>query len=201
MDCKEALQWIHEHLDGNLKQAEVLKLKQHLDRCEHCNQLFIELERTEAMVKSMPRHSASDELTDRIMNALPQTPARRLGFDWLRRHPAISVASLFLIVMLSSFLSLWNQDTDMMVKGTDLDQVVIEGNTVRIPIGTTYNGNLVVRGGNVKIDGDVEGDITIVDGSYQMASTAHISGQIQEIDRALSWLWYKVNEFFSMVTQ
>lgn len=201
MDCKGALRWIHDYLDGNLDRAESLELKEHLIACPDCKQRFKQMERTEAMIRSMPRISAPDGLTSRIMASLPESRKTNRWIEWIKRHPAISVASVFLLVMLSSFLTLWNQDTDFVVKGKNLDQVVIKGNTVYVPAGHTIVGDLMVKNGNIQIEGDVEGSVVVVDGSYQLASTATISGQIKEIDQALGWLWFKLNEAFSLFSK
>jgi cytoskeletal protein CcmA (bactofilin family) len=100
--------------------------------------------------------------------------------------------------MLSSSLSLWNQDTEMVIKGASLEQVVITGNTVYLPAGHTINGNLMVKRGKIQIDGNVKGNLVVIDGSYNLASTAHISGKIKQIDQALDWLWFEVNEYVGL---
>jgi hypothetical protein len=132
------------------------------------------------------------------MASLPKPKKRNSWLEWIKRHPAVSVASMFLFVMLSASLSLWNQDTQMVVKGANLDQVVITGDTVYVPAGHTYNGNLMVKRGKVQVDGEVKGNIVIIDGSYKAASTAIISGKVKQIDQALDWLWFEVNEYISL---
>ncbi|GIP34958.1 zf-HC2 domain-containing protein [Paenibacillus sp. J2TS4] len=201
MDCKKASGWIHEYLDGNLDGADSLKLKEHLIACPDCKQWFNQMERTEAMVRSLPRQSTPDGLTSRIMASLPEPSKTSRWIEWIKRHPAISVASVFLLVMLSSFLTLWNQDTDLVVKGKDLDQVIIQGNTVYVPSGHTVVGDLMIKNGNIQIDGDIQGSVFVIDGNYQLASTASISGQIKEIDQALGWLWFKLNEALSLISK
>jgi anti-sigma factor (TIGR02949 family) len=194
MDCKEALPQIHEYLDGDLGGIEAARLKEHLVSCPDCNKRFRTLEKTDALVRSMPRSHAPEGLEEAIMRALPQ-PAKRLAWlHWMKRHPAVSVASVFLLVMMSSFLSMWNQDKDLTVKSASLDQLVFQGDTVVVPAGHTVDGNLTVTNGNIQVDGEVKGNLVVIDGSYNLASTAKISGQIKEIDRALDWLWFKVNE-------
>ncbi|GIP41404.1 hypothetical protein J31TS4_46840 [Paenibacillus sp. J31TS4] len=201
MNCREALPWIHEYLDGTLEGPQSLELKKHLLSCPACRDLLKSMERTEGLIRTMPKPVVPDGLTSRIMGGLPQKKKKTEWLKWIQRHPAISVASVFLLVMLGSFLSLWNQDTDLVVKGSDLDQVVITGNTVIVPAGKTVNGDLMVKGGTIKVDGDLKGNLTVIDGSINLASTAHISGQIKEVDRALDWLWFQVNEIYSLATR
>lgn len=196
MNCEEALPWMHEYLDGDLTGPPLTELKKHMLTCMACNQRYQKMQQTEAMVRSMPHLAAAADLTDRIMACLPKQPKRNMAWlQWIKRHPAISVASMFLFVMLSTSLTMWNQDPDMVVKGTDLEQVIIKGNTVYVPAGNTVNGNLMVKHGRIQVDGDLNGNLVVVDGSYILASTAHISGKIKLVDRMLDWVWYEVNEY------
>lgn len=195
--CKEALPLMHEFLDGNLQEAEALQLKKHLIACPACNEYFKQLERTEAIVRLLPKSRVPDELTARVMSFIPMQPKRSGWLYLIKTHPAISVASVFLLVMLGSFMSLWNEDKDMVVKGADLDQVIIKDHTVFVPEGHVVNGDLMVQRGNIRVDGSVQGNLVVIDGSYNLASTAHISGQVKMVDQTLEWIWYKCNDFFA----
>ena len=44
---------------------------------------------------------------------------------------------------------------------------------------------------DILVEGAVEGDITVINGKY-MASSAVVTGQIEEIDQAFEWLWFKM---------
>jgi anti-sigma factor RsiW len=201
MNCEEALPWMHEYLDGDLTGTPLTELKKHLLSCMDCSQRFRKMQNTEAMVRSLPHLTAAPDLTDRIMASLPKQPKRNTWLQWIQRHPAVAVASMFLFVMLSSSLSLWNQDTDMVVKGASLEQVVIKGDTVYVPAGHIVNGNLMVKRGKIQINGEVKGNLVVIDGSYNLASTAHISGKVKQVDRALDWLWFEVNEYVGLFSK
>ena len=201
MNCEEALHQMHEYLDGELEQPEATELKKHLLACPECNRCFRELEMTDALIKNCDRARVPDGLTERIMKSLPASPKRQTWFNWVRRHPALSVASIFLFVMLGSFLSLWNQDPELTVKGSNLDQLVIGEDSVYLPKGKHVEGNLMVRGGTVTIDGQLDGNLVIVDGSFQTASSANVSGKIYEINQAAEWLVFQVRELFVPAAQ
>lgn len=196
MICKEALPLIHEYLDGDLQNAEMLELSRHLSECRHCSTRLRNLELTESLIHSLQKARAADDLAERILRAIPAPDKKMPWTQWVRRHPAISVAVVFVVVMISSFLSLWDQERDLVVKGTDLDQVVINGSTVTVPAGHTVNGDLFVENGQLQIDGEVQGDLVVANGSVNLASTANISGQVTKIDQALDWVWYKINQWF-----
>jgi anti-sigma factor RsiW len=201
MECKEALPLIHEYLDGQLKGMEAVPLKEHLLVCPACRLLLKQLERVEALVQAWHQPRTPEGLTERIMQALPPVKQRNPGWQWVRKHPAISAAAMFVLVMMGSFVSMWNEDRELVVKGMDLQSVVIQGNTVYVPAGKTVAGNIMVEHGKLQVDGDIKGNIVIIDGSMIMASTAHISGQITQIDEAFSWLWYKMNNLASQISQ
>lgn len=199
MDCKEALPLLHEYLDGELQRVEAAKLKQHLAECAGCRKRLAQFEKVEALIQAWPKPEVPADMASRIMQSLP--PARRKPwYSWVRRHPAISVAVVFLMVMAASFASLWDEDKELMLKGDDLQAVVIEGNTVIVPEGKTVTGDLTVKGGKLQVEGDVQGNLVVIDGSVVMASTAHISGQVKTIDEAFSWVWFKVNELFGQLS-
>jgi len=200
MVCKQVLPLIHNHFDGDITAEEAMELKHHLHSCQDCRRYFRMTEKTEAIVRSLPPAASSPELTQRIMDALPVERKRNVWFRWVKRHPAASVAALFGAIMLWSFLTLWNEDQQLLVKGADLDQVIIQGDTVIIPEGRTIHGDLMVRSGKIQVEGDIKGNLVVVDGTVNLASTAHISGQITRINQAFGWLWFKMNEwlgFFS----
>jgi anti-sigma factor RsiW len=200
MNCKEALPLIHEYLDGDLQGSDSLRLKEHLISCKACHALFKQLEKTDAMVRMLPPMQASDTLTAQIMSGLPPMKKRNAWMEFIRKHPAVSVAVVFITVMFGSFMSMWNVDTNLMVKGSNLQDVVIEGDTVTVPQGHTVKGDLVVQRGKLKVEGDVTGNITVIDGSLNLASTAHISGQVTQVNKALGWVWYKLGEFAGMLS-
>lgn len=198
MNCKEALPLIHEYLDGDLQGSDSQRLKEHLISCQACHALFRQLEKTDAMVRMLPPVRVSDTLTAQIMSGLPPVKKRNSWMVFIRRHPAVSVAVVFATVMFGSFMSMWNDDTNLMVKGSNLQDVVIEGDTVTVPQGHTVKGDLVVQRGKLKVEGDVTGNLTVIDGSLNLASTAHISGHVTQVNEALSWVWYKLGEYVGM---
>ncbi|WP_068776760.1 zf-HC2 domain-containing protein [Paenibacillus sp. FJAT-26967] len=196
MNCKQALPLMHEYLDGDLQGSEALDLKQHLLTCPECHAIFRQMETTDALVRSIPAPVASNDLTDRIMGSLPPVKKRSPWIQWVRKHPAVSVAAVFLLTMAGSFGSMWNNNTELMVRGTDLDRVIIQGDKVIVPKGETVKGNLVVENGELVVEdnANVEGNLVVIDGNMYLASTAHITGDKIRIDQALSWLWFKINE-------
>lgn len=200
MDCKEAVPLIHDYLDGDLSSTQAMELKAHMSTCSACHKRFQQLEKADHLFRSLGVVAAPPHITDRVLRALPAPPRSKAWMNWIRRHPAATAAAIFAVVMLSSFFSLWNQDTDLIVRG-DIEELVIKGNQVYVPPGRTVRGNLVVENGSVQVDGTIEGNLVVIDGTYALASTARISGDIKSVDQAVQWLWYKTNQFISAVAQ
>ena len=197
MDCKIAALWIHEYLDGELPHDRAESLRCHFRECPACRAHFDSLAQTEAFVRAIPPVSAPDGLGSRIMAGLPKRrrPAAAWA-GWVRRHPGLAAAALFVAVMLSSFAAMWNQDSQLTVSGPDLENVVVEGKTVVVPEGKVVSGDLTIVNGSVQVLGEVRGNLTVIDGEIMLASTAHIAGQAEEIHRAIDWAWYKVKSWF-----
>ncbi len=196
MDCKVAALWIHEYLDGELSLDRAEQLQSHISQCPACRAHFDSLARTESFVRAVPSVCAPDGLGSKIMAGLPKRrrPAAWAGF--VRRHPGMTAAALFVAVMLSSFAAMWNQGNQLTVSGPDLENVVVEGTTVVVPEGKVVSGDLTIVNGSVLVLGEVRGNLTVVDGDIMLASTAHIAGRTQKIDRAIDWAWFKVRSWF-----
>ncbi|KAA8786254.1 zf-HC2 domain-containing protein [Paenibacillus sp. RRE4] len=201
MDCNSAVSLMHECLDESLSPEQKTELKSHLLICPDCRMRFKELEQTEMLLFAMKHYSpsASDELTNRIMNALPQPKRQQVWLRWVKGHPALTAAAFFLVVMLFSAFNFWNQNNEMVVKGNSLDQLVIQGNTVIVPEGKSVAGDLTIENGTAQVYGDVNGNLTVIDGQLFQASTAHVSGQVKSIDQALDWFWYKITNMVNEV--
>ncbi|MCD9025690.1 zf-HC2 domain-containing protein [Cohnella silvisoli] len=197
MKCNVAVVFMHDYLDGDLAREEAKQLQEHLGQCPSCYARYESLERTDAFVRTLPIEKAPEHLADRIMKSLPSPRRPAAWTSWVRRHPAVSAAAIFMVVMLSSFVAMWNQDQELSVTGPDLEHVVIEGNKVIVPEGQKFSGDLTVVNGDVQVLGDLDGNLTVIDGNVSpLASTAHIAGEIKTIDRAVDWMWYKVSSWF-----
>ena len=207
MNCSIATSLMHDYLDGDLAKGEAIHLKAHLLACPDCRTKYEKLERTDAYVlaalSSDIRTSGGDDayasarLTDRIMSAVPKRASQRAWTRWVRNHPAISVAAVFALVMLSSFITMWEQDNELVVRGNDLAEVIIDGDTVTIPEGAHVKGDLTVENGKTEVYGEIAGNLTVIDGTLNMASTANILGEERTINQALDWVWYKLTQTVS----
>lgn len=201
MECKKAVSMMHDYLDDDLPEQQQRELKEHLLSCSECRVKFKELEQTDMMLFSLMHQgpAPTEQLVSKIMEQVPKPRREQRFLAWIKRHPALTAASLFIVVMLMSSVTFWKDDRQLVVRGTDLDQVVIQGKTVIVPDGKIISGDLTVENGQTEVYGEVLGNVTVIDGELFQASTAHISGQVKSIDQAMDWLWYKVSHMFSEV--
>ncbi|WP_079525227.1 anti-sigma factor family protein [Halobacillus hunanensis] len=205
MNCnKEAVALMHKYLDGDLLKEDERRLRDHLQGCTACQAHFHELKRSITLVKNAGPITAPSNFTSNVMSSLPKEKKRKNYVRWLQRHPIITAAAVFFILMFSGIFSAWNQDQQVTV--SKQDDLVIRDNTVIVPEGVTVEGDLVVRNGDLKIDGKINGDITLINGDMVTESEldeitngkkyqAYVSGEIHEVNQVFEWVWYHVKKF------
>ncbi|WP_150285537.1 zf-HC2 domain-containing protein [Rummeliibacillus sp. TYF-LIM-RU47] len=186
---KEIVQYMHEYLDGDIASEHEQELQKHLYNCSDCRKHMQELEDTIAIVKGAIAIATPPRFVDQVMQRLPRRKMK-YGFQrFIRRHPIAIAAALFCIFMSASFLSGYKNDQQFSY--TKQPNLQVEGQTVIVPEGETIKGDLLVKNGDILVKGAVDGDITVINGKY-MASSANVTGQIEEIDEMFEWLWYKI---------
>jgi anti-sigma factor RsiW len=196
MACShENYKLMHEYLDGNMPLTEAKKFEAHVQECPECERHLQELKKTVAIVQSASHFEAPEGLTKEVMNQLPKQNQPQKWQNWLRRHPFLITAAAFFLVFLLSLSAGFGGEEEIMVKGDGHFIVDESRKVVIIPEGSTIQGDLLIRNGNVEVNGEIEGDITVIHGEHLQASTARIAGDIEEINDTMEWLWYEIKEF------
>lgn len=200
---EEIIEYMHEYLDEEITDEHKQLLKTHIEQCEECRMHFHELKRAIAFVQSTSHFQAPAGFTENVMARLPKEKKKVGAQRWLRKHPMLAAASLFLILMSGSVLSAWNQESALSV--SKQSNLVIENDTVIVPEGEVVKGDVVVKNGNLQINGEVEGDATVINGEQYLASAGNVTGEIKEVDQLFEWLWYHIKNtsksLISTVTQ
>ncbi|MBE4909692.1 anti-sigma factor [Bacillus luteolus] len=193
MNCPtEIVELMHKYLDEEIEHNEEIKLRSHLQKCEDCSRHFYELEKAIAFVQSTSHVVAPDDFTMKIMQNLPKEKKTVSMRRWFRIHPLLTAASLFCVLMLGSIFSIWNENQEFSVsKQTDL---IIENNTVIVPEDKVIKEDIVVRNGTIIIEGQVKGNVTIINGDKYLASAGHVTGEIKEVNELFEWLWYHIKK-------
>ncbi|AMA74388.1 MULTISPECIES: zf-HC2 domain-containing protein [Aneurinibacillus] len=202
MHCNEIVRLMHCYLDEETTKEEEMQLRVHLSECQNCKRHFHELERTIAFVQGLSHMKAPEGFTERVMAALPKEKRKTSWFEHIKRHPLLVAASLFIMLMAGSMMSLWTEGQERFEFSAPQFQnikVDEEKHMVIVPAGKVVEGDIVVRNGNIKVDGDVKGNVVAIDGEVYMASTSHITGEVQEIHQAVEWVWYNIKKVFNLL--
>lgn len=189
--CPEyVVHYMHAFLDGEITNKEERLMNEHLKQCEECRNTFEELEKTVILFEGVNGLGAPTGFVSGVTTKLPKQPVKKNPTRWLRQHPFMVAASLFLLLMSASLFS--NFENEQQFSFTKQPNVIVEGETVIVPAGETVVGDLIVRNGDLRVEGQVDGDVTVIRGTKYMASTAVITGSSEEIDEMFDWLWYKM---------
>ncbi|MER2262837.1 MAG: zf-HC2 domain-containing protein [Psychrobacillus sp.] len=202
--CPERIvHYMHEYLDGEISREHELELKSHLQSCQECRDHMHELSDVVAFVKGAAHVEAPNDFTLSVMSRLPKEKSHTGVSRWFRQHPILTAAAMFMLLMSSALFS--NYNNDQQFSFTKQENVIVEGETVIIPEGQVVKGDLIVKNGDVRIDGELDGNLTvingsIIDGSKYMASTANVTGKTEEINKAFDWLWYTIKDTAKEIT-
>ncbi|WP_143261221.1 anti-sigma-W factor RsiW [Bacillus paralicheniformis] len=191
MSCPEDIvQLMHKYLDGDILPEDESQLKEHLQSCEDCKKHLHEMEKSIALVQSTSHLTAPANFTADVLANLPKEKRTASINRWLKAHPFLVAAALFIILMGGSFFSSWKNDQDFSVSSQP--NLVVKNNTVIVPEGKVVKGDVTVKNGKLIIEGKVDGDVTIVNGEKYTASAGQVTGQIHEINEVFDWMWYKI---------
>ncbi|RSK44978.1 anti-sigma factor family protein [Bacillus canaveralius] len=194
MKCpEEIIEYMHEYLDDEISAEHQQELRKHLHDCIDCQTHFHELKKAIALVQSTSHIQAPLNFTADVMGRLPKEN-RKVGIQrWFRHHPLLTAASLFLGLMMGGVVSAWNEE-DQQFSVSKQPNLIVESDTVIVPKGEVVEGDVTVKNGNVKIEGEVKGDVTVINGENYLASAGHVSGEIKEVNEMFDWIWYHIKK-------
>ncbi len=203
MDCRSAYQQMHIILDGDMSPREKQLFLQHMEHCRQCKSHYDQLQKTEMMLRSAAQNyglTASPGFTEKVIRQLPHEGFVNKWKRFMKRHPFLVAAVLFFVLMGGSLYSTWNEGTEQFQltaaypEKLQVDHVRM---TVVVPEDTVIDGDIVVKNGTIEVNGEVKGNVVAIDGEVLLASTAHVSGQAQEINQLLEWIWYYIKKMFN----
>lgn len=207
LNCnKEAVELMHYYLDGEITKEQEKALSHHLENCEVCQKHFHELKRTITLIQSTEQIKAPAHFTASVMEKLPAERKRVKYRRWFKAHPILTAAAIFFVFMLSGLFSLWNQDNQLIV--SKQENLVIKGDTVIVPANETVKGDLLVKNGDLIINGTVDGNVTLINGKLikepidedgLRASVGEINGELEQVDQMFEWVWYSIKELFQRI--
>lgn len=190
---EEVIVYMHAYLDGDISYEDEQKLKDYLNRCADCKEIMNGLTEAIAFLGGASRVEAPAGFVEGVMGRLPKEKKQSRLQRWFRHHPMLSAAALFFILMSASLFSSYENQQQFSV--TKQPNLIVEGETVIVPEGEVVQGDIVVKNGTLRIEGEVEGNVTVIRGTKYMASTAVVTGNSQEINEVFEWIWYKMKQF------
>ncbi|WP_214733980.1 RseA family anti-sigma factor [Exiguobacterium sp. s154] len=205
---------VQQYLEDGVLPEESDELR-HLLEDDELYESYLQYERIDAELKALPRPKLSTDFTARVMAALPETPAQTVPDSvvplskpvrkerkphskqmlWLQRHPGLIAAVLFFSLMSSATLGLWSSASETMTY-TKVPGVIVSENEVIVPAGVTVEKDITVQGGDLRIEGTVNGDATAVNGRAYLASAGQVTGELEQIDQMFEWIWYSMKQLF-----
>ena len=198
MKCPDhVIEYMHEFLDDEISTEHEQMLREHLHSCSDCQDYFRELNKVLALVQSTSHIQAPDDFTAKVMGRLPKETKKTEIQRWFRGHPFLTAASLFLALMTGSIFTTWNQEHQFSVSKQPNLQVA--NDTVIVPEGEVVKGDVVVRNGKLKIEGEVQGNVTVINGEVingekYLASAGNVTGEITEVNEIFEWIWYHIKK-------
>ncbi|MFD1737587.1 zf-HC2 domain-containing protein [Bacillus salitolerans] len=193
MSCNSKyIELMHDYLDEDISTEAEKELRDHLYICSECQQHFHELKKAIALVQSTSHIQAPPDFTAKVMARLPEEKKVVRVKRWMRFHPLVTAAAVFMVLMMGSVFSIWSEDQKLAV--SKQANIRIEDNTVIVPEGKVIEGDLVVRNGDIKIEGEVRGNVTVINGNQYLASAGNVTGEIKEIDQMFEWIWFHMKE-------
>ena len=185
---EQIIELMHDYLDEELDLEKEQILRDHLKECKECDIIFNELKKTDAFVKGITHMHAPPDFTAGVLARLPKEKKKVWMQRWFTNHPMLTAASVFIVLMMGSLFSSWSQDREFSV--SNQENLVVKNHTVIVPKGETVKGDVVVHNGDVRIEGEVQGDVTVINGEKYLASAGHVTGQIEEVNEVFDWIWY-----------
>lgn len=210
MECKtKHIKLMHKYLDGDLKKDEEFELRAHLETCDTCQKHFHELSRTITLIQSTEQMEVPANFSKHVMANLPTEKGHLKFVRWFKKHPGITAAAMFFLFMFGGIFSMWDKDSELVV--SKQDNLIIQGDTVIVPEGVTVVGDLFVKNGNLQIDGQIDGDVTLINGKLivntdaldgedeLLLASASVNGEFKHIDEMIEWVWYKFKKLFENI--
>lgn len=200
MQCEASVfdELMNKVLDGEATKEEERVFHAHLEECESCKEEYEQLLETLKELQ-LQNHiiKAPEGFTQAVMAKLPKEKQQMKWKRWMQRHPALTAAAIFMFFMAASVFTSYNQQDLAVVKGEGNLQIKKAERVVVVPAGETIKGDLVVENADVRIEGRVEGDVTVIKGNQYLASAGEVTGHSQEIGQVVEWVWYKLKSLVS----
>ncbi len=196
MECYQATHLLHQMQDEQLEQRCQQQLQQHLGECGLCRETEASLTKTVALLRAVSVVQAPAGFTADVLQRLPRKVGRPMG-------RLFSVAAVILLLLASPiYFSDTLQNPQLICQ--DRQAVIIheEGKFV-VPADAVVRGNITVYQSDLLVQGQVLGDVQVVDGRFSLLGAGVVSGTVVEqkssgtvrLKLALAELWEDIGRW------
>jgi len=189
MNCREAINLMHDYFDGEIEKHLLCELLEHLNNCVSCEKHFNELKMTDQLIKQRPIEELSLDFTYKLINRFPR---KRKVKNWATKYPVVAAASIFLFLFSVSLVSYVVPSNEFKIVIDNEQILLVNGNEVIVPTGQEVLGDIIIENGNLQIDGIVKGNVTVFNGELFMASASQVDGKTHQIDQIFERIWYQL---------
>lgn len=195
MNCKKAIEMMHDYLDDINKKCSN-ELQRHQEYCKSCKSIFEELKMTDKKLKNKVNEELTCDFVDNIIKEISGKKRTQKINIFSRKYPAIFAASIFLILFSISLISYIIPDDELKIVSENQQDLIVSGSEVIIPVGEEIEGDILIENGDLNIQGAVSGNVTVVNGELLLASVDNIDGNTNQIDRFFEILWYRIKNLW-----
>ena len=154
--------------------------------------LFNEFKRTIVVVKGTSEDSSSCKLCRKCDGMLPKR--KKEGGCTKMDEKSSTSCSCITIFSINDGKYFFYLESRREFSVSKQKNLVVQNDTVIVPAGEVVKGDVVVRNGKLKIEGEVQGDVTVINGEQYLASAGHVTGQIEEVNEVFDWIWYHMKK-------
>ncbi len=189
MNCSEAIYLMHDYFDDDIDEYLMHELFEHSNNCITCKAHFNELKMTNQLLKQLPKERLSSDITFKILESIPGKKKVR---NWATKYPVVAAASIFLFLFSISLVSYVVPSNEFKIVSGNEQNLIVNGNEVIIPKGQEVLGDIIIENGNLQIDGEVKGNVTVFNGEIFMANASQVNGRTYQIDQIFERIWYQI---------
>lgn len=203
MACQDKyIEIMNNVIDGDGTPDETTFLNKHLETCATCQEHFQDLKMIDQNLHQRELEEPSDNFTASVMSHIQPRKKQNRWIQWMKYHPMVSAAAVFLVLMTGYIFSAWSQAPfEAYVQGGEQMGIQYKeaDNTVIVPEGQVIRGDLVVKNGKVKILGKVDGNVILIKSEKLRASAGSVTGEIEEVNQVLEWMWFHIKGYYNKV--
>ena len=193
MNCRSAIYLMHDFFNDDIDEFLKNELSKHLNNCRTCNEHFNELKLTNNILLQLPKENVSSNFVDKVLvKCIKKERVRK----WATRYPVVFAASIFLLLFSVSLISYVVPNNEFKLVSGDQQNLIINGNEVIVPEGKEIFGDIVIENGNLQIEGEVEGNVTVFNGKIFMASASRVNGKTNQVNQIFERIWYQIKNIW-----